>query len=183
MGENYIKFAPAWYLTFSSKRWKIVFRFRLGKIKIKAQNWNVTLQSIVAEGDQLNWKNTYKFSKAKFLMGSIHELNENKFTCITLIGSPVSLARLSLMCLVGFGVCEKAVLRISNCFAFIVVLGPRLLDPAPPSPLPPPAPPSGLLFSVWLSLVSGSPSKEPSTNQRKFLKSPFGHEYHLESNF
>lgn len=77
------------------------------------------------------------------------------------MGKPVSFANCSLMCLVGFGVDEKADLRISNCFAFMVVLGPRLFDPALPSPLPPPAPPSGLLFSVWLSLVSGSPSREP----------------------
>lgn len=73
-------------------------------------------------------------------------------TCITLIGSPVSFASCSLMCLVGLGVCEKAVFKISNCLAFIVVLGPLLFEPAPLS--------SGLLFSVWESLVSGSPSRE-----------------------
>lgn len=83
------------------------------------------------------------------------------------MGNPVSFANCSLMCLVGFGVDENADLRISNCFAFMVVLGPRLFEPAPPSPLPPPAPPSGLLFSVWLSLVSGSPSREPWANANK----------------
>lgn len=88
-------------------------------------------------------------------------------TCMTLMGRPVSFANCSLMCLVGFGVDEKAVFRISNCFAFMVVRGPRRFEPAPPSPLPPPAPPSGLLFSVWLSLVSGSPSREPSTDQSR----------------
>lgn len=86
---------------------------------------------------------------------------------MTLMGRPVSFANCSLMCLVGFGVDEKAVFRISNCFAFMVVRGPRRFEPAPPSPLPPPAPPSGLLFSVWLSLVSGSPSREPSTDQSR----------------
>lgn len=88
---------------------------------------------------------------------------------MTLMGRPVSFANCSLMCLVGFGVDEKAVFRISNCFAFIVVRGPRRFDPAPPSPLPPPAPPSGLLFSVWLSLVSGSPSREPSTDRSRAI--------------
>ena len=88
-------------------------------------------------------------------------------TCMTLMGRPVSFANCSLMCLVGFGVDEKAVFKISNCFAFIVVRGPRRFEPAPPSPLPPPAPPSGLLFSVWLSLVSGSPSREPSTDRSR----------------
>lgn len=68
------------------------------------------------------------------------------------MGNPVSFANCSRICLVGFGVCENAVFRTSNCFALIVVLGPRRLDPAPLS--------SGLLFSVWESLVSGSPSKE-----------------------
>jgi len=74
-------------------------------------------------------------------------------TCMTLMGRLVSLANCSRMCLVGLGVCEKAVLSISSCLALMVVLGPRLLDPELPS--------SGDLFSVWLSLVSGSPSKEP----------------------
>lgn len=87
------------------------------------------------------------------------------------MGRPVSLASCSLMCLVGLGVCENAVLRISSCLALIVVRGPRRLDPALPSPLPPPTPPSGLLFSVWLSLVSGSPSNEPkSKNETKKWK-------------
>lgn len=67
---------------------------------------------------------------------------------MTLMGNPVSLANCSLICLVGLGVDEKAFFNISNCLALMVVLGPRLFDPAPPSPLPPPAPPSGLLFSV-----------------------------------
>lgn len=74
-------------------------------------------------------------------------------TCMTLIGRLVSLANCSRMCLVGLGVCENAVFSISNCFALIVVLGPRLFEPELPS--------SGDLFSVWLSLVSGSPSNEP----------------------
>lgn len=82
------------------------------------------------------------------------------------MGSPVSLASCSRMCLVGLGVCEKAVFSISSCLALIVVRGPRRFDPAPPSPLPPPAPPSGLLFSVWLSRVSGSPSSEPVGHTR-----------------
>lgn len=80
-------------------------------------------------------------------------------TCITLMGRLVSLANCSRMCLVGFGVCEKAVFSISSCLAFMVVLGPRLLDPELPS--------SGDLFSVWLSLVSGSPSKEPIGGETK----------------
>lgn len=76
---------------------------------------------------------------------------------MTLMGRLVSLANCSRMCLVGLGVCENAVFSISSCLALIVVLGPRLFDPELPS--------SGDLFSVWLSLVSGSPSKEP-----KFLR-------------
>ena len=40
------------------------------------------------------------------------------------------MANCSLMCLVGFGVCENAVLSTSSCFALIVVRGPlRLLLP------------------------------------------------------
>lgn len=65
------------------------------------------------------------------------------------------------MCLVGFGVCENAVFNISSCLAFIVVRGPRRLElelPSPPGPL---TPPSGLLFSDWLSRVSASPSSDP----------------------
>lgn len=77
---------------------------------------------------------------------------------MTLIGRLVSLANCSRMCRVGLGVCEKAVFSISSCLALIVVLGPRLLDPELPS--------SGDLFSVWLSLVSGSPSKEPFHGQK-----------------
>lgn len=70
------------------------------------------------------------------------------------MGRPVSFANCSLMCLVGLGVCEKAVLRISSCLALIVVRGPLRFEPTAPSP-------SGLLFSVCESLVSGSPSNEP----------------------
>jgi hypothetical protein len=58
------------------------------------------------------------------------------------------------MCLVGFGVCEKAVFRISNCLALMVVRGPLRLEPEFPS--------SGDLFSVCESRVSGSPSSEPA---------------------
>jgi len=101
-------------------------------------------------------------------------------TCMTLMGRPVSFANCSLMCLVGFGVDEKAVFRISSCFAFMVVLGPRRFEPAPPSPLPPPAPPSGLLFSVWLSLVSGSPSREPSTDRSRSAASQSHERQRLE---
>lgn len=61
-------------------------------------------------------------------------------TWMTRIGSPVSLANCSRICLVGFGVCEKAVFKISSCFALMVVRGPRLFDPAFPS--------SGDLFSA-----------------------------------
>lgn len=43
--------------------------------------------------------------------------------------SPVSCANCSRMCLVGFGVALKAAFNVSNCFAFIVVLGPLLLAP------------------------------------------------------
>ena len=43
--------------------------------------------------------------------------------------SPVSLANCSLIWRVGLGVWLKAVLRISNCLALMVVLGPRLLPP------------------------------------------------------
>lgn len=103
------------------------------------------------------------------------------FTCMTLMGKPVSFANCSLMCLVGFGVDEKADLRISSCFAFMVVRGPRRFEPAPPSPLPPPAPPSGLLFSVWLSLVSGSPSREPSTDRSRTAASQSYHHYYPPS--
>lgn len=85
-------------------------------------------------------------------------------TCITLIGKPVSLANCSLMCLVGFGVCEKAFFNISNCLALIVVLGPLLLDPEFPS--------SGDLFSVCESLVSGSPSSEPGEKKSAHLIFP-----------
>lgn len=79
---------------------------------------------------------------------------------MTLMGRLVSLANCSRMCLVGLGVCEKAVLSISSCLALMVVLGPRLLDPELPS--------SGDLFSVWLSLVSGSPSKEPLSGKDEY---------------
>lgn len=75
-------------------------------------------------------------------------------TCMTLMGRPVSFASCSRMCLVGFGVCEKAVFRISSCLALIVVRGPRLFDPELPS--------SGDLFSVCESRVSGSPSSDPA---------------------
>ena len=66
------------------------------------------------------------------------------------------------MCLVGFGVCENAVLSISNCFALIVVLGPRRFEPLFPS--------SGDLFSVCESRVSGSPSREPRVEKFKLIK-------------
>lgn len=82
-------------------------------------------------------------------------------TCITLIGRPVSFASCSRMWRVGFGVCENAVFRISNCFALIVVRGPLLLDPELPS--------SGDLFSVCESRVSGSPSKEPANSWQRHL--------------
>lgn len=76
-----------------------------------------------------------------------------RLTCITRIGRPVSFASCSLICLVGFGVWLNAVLRISSCFALIVVRGPRRFEP-PPS--------SGLLLSACESLrPSGSPSREP----------------------
>lgn len=68
------------------------------------------------------------------------------------MGNPVSLASCSRMCLVGLGVCENAVFNISNCLALIVVRGPLRFEPALLS--------SGLLFSVWESLVSGSPSND-----------------------
>lgn len=120
------------------------------------------------------------------ILTEIHEFKKDMAytpTCMTLMGSPVSFANCSLMCLVGFGVDEKAVFRISSCFAFMVVLGPRRFEPALPSPLPPPAPPSGLLFSVWLSLVSGSPSREPSTDRSQAAASqsyrPHRRRYHL----
>ena len=80
---------------------------------------------------------------------------------MTLIGSPVSLASCSLMWRVGLGVCEKAFLRISNCFALMVVRGPRRLEPAPPS--------SGDFDSDGLSLrlsPSPSPSTEPFERNR-----------------
>jgi hypothetical protein len=88
------------------------------------------------------------FAEGKINRYCIIEKQKKFLTCMTLMGKPVSFANCSLMCLVGFGVDEKAVFRISNCFAFIVVRGPRRFEPALPSPLPPPAPPSGLLFSV-----------------------------------
>lgn len=75
------------------------------------------------------------------------------------MGSPVSLASCSRICLVGLGVCEKAVFRISNCFALMVVLGPRLFEP--------PFPSSGDLFSACESRVSGLPSTEPWWSQSK----------------
>jgi len=83
-------------------------------------------------------------------------------TCMTLMGRLVSLANCSRMCLVGLGVCENAVFSISSCFALMVVLGPRRFDPELPS--------SGDLFSVWLSLVSGSPSKEPARAERTAVR-------------
>lgn len=43
--------------------------------------------------------------------------------------SPVSCANCSLMCRVGLGVAAKAAFKVSNCFALIVVLGPRRLAP------------------------------------------------------
>ena len=52
-------------------------------------------------------------------------------TCITLMLSPVSCANCSRIWRVGFGVALNAALRTSNCFALIVVLGPRRLLPAP----------------------------------------------------
>lgn len=83
------------------------------------------------------------------------------FTWMTLMGSPVSLASCSRICLVGFGVCENAVFRISSCFALMVVRGPLLLEPELPS--------SGDLFSVCESRVSVSPSNEP-VEQHTFNK-------------
>lgn len=128
------------------------------------------MQKIIIERNFANYS-THKAYKC--------EKRKTFSTCITLMGRPVSFANCSLMCLVGFGVDEKAVFRISNCFAFIVVRGPRRFEPAPPSPLPPPAPPSGLLFSVWLSLVSGSPSREPSTDRSRAAASQsYDHRHH-----
>ena len=75
---------------------------------------------------------------------------------------PVSLANCSLMCLVGFGVCEKAVFNTSNCLALMVVLGPLLLPPGPS--------PSGLLFS--LSSPSPLPSPSESLSSLALIMSP-----------
>jgi len=69
------------------------------------------------------------------------------------MGRPVSLANCSLMWRVGLGVWEKAVLRISSCFALMVVRGPRRFDPADES--------SGDLFSAPGSRDSESPSIDP----------------------
>lgn len=55
-------------------------------------------------------------------------------TWMTLIDSPVSCASFSLMCRVGFGVAANAALRISSCFALMVVLGPLLFPFASFSP-------------------------------------------------
>lgn len=55
-------------------------------------------------------------------------------TWITLMDSPVSWASFSRMCRVGFGVAEKAALRISSCFALMVVRGPRRFPFGPFSP-------------------------------------------------
>ena len=74
----------------------------------------------------LFWNQTWGEAGVSCLSSLSHN---NNITCITLIGSPVSLASCSLMCRVGFGVWLKAVLRTSNCFALIVVLGPLLLPP------------------------------------------------------
>ena len=48
--------------------------------------------------------------------------------------SPVSWASFSRMCRVGFGVAAKAALRISSCFALMVVRGPLRFPFGPFSP-------------------------------------------------
>ena len=62
-------------------------------------------------------------------------------TWITLMDSPVSCESFSLIWRVGFGVLTNAFFRVSNCFAFIVVLGP-------------------LRFAFWFSLLSKSPKSD-----------------------
>lgn len=89
-----------------------------------------------------------------------HLLSLLWLTWMTLIGSPVSLANCSRMCLVGLGVWLNAFFSISSCLAFIVVLGPLRFDPLPPS--------SGLLFSPE-SLQSGSPSNDPWNKSKLVL--------------
>lgn len=87
-----------------------------------------------------------------------------KLTCITLIGSPVSLANCSRMWRVGFGVWLNAFFSTSSCFALIVVRGPRRFDPFAPS--------SGLLFSACESpRQSGSPSIDACERQRQMKRS------------
>lgn len=88
----------------------------------------------------------------------VGKAQNGSITWITRIGRPVSFASCSRIWRVGFGVCEKAVFSISNCFAFIVVRGPLRFDPEFPS--------SGDLFSVCESRVSGSPSREPEDTQK-----------------
>ena len=68
--------------------------------------------------------------------------------------NPVSAAKVSLICLVGLGVFEKAVLRISSCLALIVVLGPLLL--VPPGVLSLPVE----LFSSFTAVLSSFPVPE-----------------------
>ena len=106
--------------------------------------------------------------------------------------SPVSLASCSRMCLVGFGVAVNADLSVSNCFAFIVVLGPRLLAPTPP-PLPkfafPPADPSFCSFSFsMLLLLSAELSRlklDPTLSQSdsSFASSPNSTSFGLPGKF
>ena len=67
----------------------------------------------------------------------VHKQTDSKpLTCITRIFNPVSWANCSRMCLVGFGVALNEAFKTSNCFAFIVVLGPLLLLPAFPFSTP-----------------------------------------------
>lgn len=73
-----------------------------------------------------------------FALSSVHtrklcmikQFSTRKYpTWITRMLSPVSCANCSLMCRVGLGVAAKAAFKVSNCFALIVVLGPRRLAP------------------------------------------------------
>lgn len=74
----------------------------------------------------------------RFAISSVHirklcmikQFSTRKYpTWMTRMLSPVSCANCSLMCRVGLGVAAKAAFKVSNCFALIVVLGPRRLAP------------------------------------------------------
>ena len=82
---------------------------------------------------------------------------------MTRIFRPVSCANFSRMCRDGFGVAAKADFSVSNCFAFMVVRGPRRFPFAPSS--------SSLPFDVvFLSSLSSEIGEDSELETKKYDK-------------